>query len=87
MLKIENKALSALANTTLLVGAYVAIVYVIWYFVILKLVANFGTLEAARIAFSMDNTFDEVLKSVVIMHFAFALTKLGKAKEQQNERF
>jgi len=81
MLKIENKALSALANTTLLVGAYVAIVYVIWYFVILKLVANFGTLEAARIAFSMDNTFDQVLKNIVILHCAFALTKLGKKKE------
>lgn len=80
MLKIENKALALLAKVTIMAGAYTALVYVIWYYVILKLVANFGTLEAARIAFSMDNTFGEVLKSIVIMHFAFALTKLGKAK-------
>lgn len=83
MLKIENKVLSTLVNTTLLVGGYVAMVYVIWYYVILKLVLHFGTFEAIRIAFSGENTFIEVLKSFVIMHFAFALTKLGKERQSK----
>ena len=81
MLKIENKALALLAKVTIMAGTYTALVYVIWYYVILKLVTHFGTLEAARIAFSMDNTFDQVLKNIVILHCAFALTKLGKKKE------
>lgn len=80
MLKFENKALSALVNTTLIASIYVTLVYVIWYFVILKLVMHFGTFDAVRIAFSGDNTFDEVLKSIVIMHCAFAFTKLGKKR-------